>query len=79
MPILKREEQSRPTVTEAEFGGILANAQKRYRVVFALLAGIGLRVGETMALKPTDLSQDFRVLLVRRSIWHGQEQAHPTS
>jgi integrase len=78
MPILKREAQHRPTVTEAELGKILATAQKRYCVLFASLAGTGLRIGEALALKPTDFSPDFRVLFVRRSIWHGQEQAPKT-
>jgi len=78
MPILKREEQHRPTVTEAELGEILASTSKRWAVLFALLAGTGLRIGEALALKPTDLSPDRRVLQVRRSIWHGQEQAPKT-
>lgn len=74
MPILKREEQHRPTVTEAELGEILASTSERWAVLFALLAGTGLRIGEALALKPTDLSDDCRVLHVIRSIWHGQEQ-----
>jgi integrase len=78
MPILKREEQRRPTVTEAELGEILANTHKRYGLLFALLAGTGLRIGEALGLKLTDLSPDYRVLHVRRSIWHGQEQAPKT-
>jgi integrase len=78
MPILKREEQRRQTVTEAELGEILANAHKRYGLLFALLAGTGLRIGEALGLKPADFSSDCRVLHVRRSIWHGQEQAPKT-
>lgn len=78
MPILKKEEQYRPTVTEAELGEILASARKRYVVLFALLAGTGLRIGEALGLKPADLSPDRRILYVRRSIWHGQEQQPKT-
>jgi len=78
MPVLKREEQHRPTVTEEELGEILASTSKRWAVLFALLAGTGLRIGEALALKPTDLSADCRVLHVKRSIWHGQEQAPKT-
>ena len=78
MPILKREEQHRPTVTEAELGEILASTSERWAVLFALLTGTGLRIGEALALKPTDLSADCRVLHVKRSIWHGQEQAPKT-
>jgi integrase len=78
MPILKREEQHRPTVTEAELGEIFANAHKRYGLLFALLAGTGLRIGEALGLKTADFSSDCRVLHVRRSVWHGQEQAPKT-
>jgi integrase len=78
MPILKREEQHRPTVTVAELGEILASTNKRYRVLFALLAGTGLRIGEALGLKPADFSTDCRILQIRRSIWHGQEQAPKT-
>jgi integrase len=79
MPILKREEQHRPTVTEAELAEILTSTSKRWAVLFALLAGTGLRIGEALALKRTDLSPDCRVLNVRRSIWQGQEQAPKTA
>lgn len=78
MPILKREEQHRPTVTEAELEEILATASKRYGLLFALLAGTGLRIGEALALRSIHFSPDCRVLQVRRSIWHGQEQAPKT-
>jgi integrase len=78
MPILKKEEQHRPTVTETEVGEILATANKRYGLLFALLAGTGLRIGEALGLKAEDLSEDCSVLSVQRSIWRGQEQAPKT-
>ena len=78
LPIVRKELQHRPTVTAEELGEILASAKGRYRVLFALLAGTGLRIGEALALKTTDLSPDCRVLHVRRSIWHGREQEPKT-
>lgn len=78
LPIVEKENQHRPTVTEAEIEGILANTKTKYAVLFALLAGTGLRIGEALGLKATDLSPDCRILYVRRSIWHGQEQAPKT-
>lgn len=78
LPIVQRERQHRPTVTEAELGEILASTKKRYAVLFALLAGTGLRIGEALGLKSIDLSPDCRVLHVRRSVWHGQEQLPKT-
>ena len=47
-------------------------------MLFTLLAGTGLRIGEALALKKTDVSSDCRVLFVRRSIWHGKEQQPKT-
>jgi integrase len=78
MPIVCEKEQSRPTVTGAEVEAILACSRERYVVLFALLAGTGLRIGEALALKATDLSPDCRVLHVRRSIWRGKEQLPKT-
>jgi integrase len=43
-----------------------------------LLAGTGLRIGEALALKASDFADDFRVLRVTRSIWHGREQSPKT-
>lgn len=74
MPIVQKEKQPRPTVTVEELGEILANSKGRYYVLFALLAGTGLRIGEALALKASDLLPDCRLLYVKRSIWHGQEQ-----
>ena len=78
LPIVQKEKQHRPSLTEAELGKILAKAKGRWFVLFALLAGTGLRIGEALGLKPTDLSPDCRVLFVRRSIYHGQEQSPKT-
>jgi integrase len=78
LPIVKKEEQHRPAITESELGEILGSVRERYSVFFALLAGTGLRIGEALALKPSDLSPDCRVLYVRRSIWHGHEQEPKT-
>jgi integrase len=78
MPIVRKELQHRPTVTEAELSEILSKAKERYAVLFALLAGTGLRIGEALALKVTDLSTDCSTVYVRRSIWHGHEQEPKT-
>ena len=67
-----------PTVTETELAEILAGAKDRMRVLFALLAGTGLRIGEALVLKVSDLSSDCRIIRIERSIWRGQEQLVPT-
>jgi integrase len=43
LPIVNKEEQYRPTITEQELTKILANSKGRYFALFALLAGTGLR------------------------------------
>lgn len=74
MPIVQREQQHRPSLTETEVVEILASTSKRYASLFAVLAGTGLRIGEAQALKATDFTSDCRVLRVSRSVWHGKEQ-----
>jgi integrase len=78
LPIVRKDAQHRPTITHAELGDILASTKGRYAILFALLAGTGLRIGEALALKTTDLSPNCRILRVRRSIWHGREQEPKT-
>ena len=74
LPIVDPSKQHRPTVTAEKVGEVIGLSPYRLAVMFALLAGTGLRAGEALALKPTDFSPDFRVLHVTRSIWHGREQ-----
>jgi integrase len=65
-------------VTATDLGTILPGVKTKYAVLFALLAGTGLRIGEALAVRSTDFGPDCRVLHVRRSIWRGQEQEPKT-
>jgi len=78
LPIIRKELQRRPTLTETEVTEVLASTKGRCAALFALLAGTGLRIGEALGVKSTDLESDYRVLHVRRSIWQGQEQEPKT-
>ena len=78
LPIIEPQKQRRPTVTRAEVEAILSTTSKRWAKLFALLAGTGLRIGEALGLRTDDLSNDCSILQVRRSIWHGREQAPKT-
>lgn len=78
LPIVRSEEQNRQTINQSELEEILGKAKGRYFVLFALLAGTGLRIGEALALKPTSFTQDCSISFVRRSIWRGKEQAPKT-
>jgi integrase len=54
LPVVRKDKQRRPAVTEAELAEILSDVKKRkYVVLFALLAGTGLRIGEALALRST--------------------------
>lgn len=79
LPIVDPKRQRRPTVTKTELEGIIARSKKRWGLFYAFLAGTGLRVGEGVAVKVEDLTDECTVLNVTRSIWHGQEQAPKTS
>lgn len=52
LPKVNKREQHRPTFTAKEISSIVANARRPlYKVLFALLAGSGLRIGELLALE----------------------------
>jgi integrase len=74
LPIVDKNKQRRPTLTANEVSAIIEGAGTRYKPLFALLAGTGLRIGEALALKVSDFDHDCRTLFVKRSIWHGKEQ-----
>jgi integrase len=87
LPIVERAKQRRPTVTAAELGEILASVKSRYHMLFALLAGTGLRIGEGLAIRvgvaPSKdysyLTEDCRMVYVNKSIWGGVEQDTKTA
>jgi integrase len=75
LPIVNEKKQSKPTVTVGEVEQIISLAKGRYRVLFALLAGTGLRIGEALGLKVGEhVSADCRTLYIRQSVWNGKEQ-----
>ena len=78
LPIVRKEEQQRQTITADEVNTVIVRSHQRERVLFALLAGAGLRIGEALAVKREDFSQDFLTLRVTRSLWKGAEQAPKT-
>jgi integrase len=79
LPIVDKARQNRPTVTTAELEAILSGVKRKYAVLFALMAGTGLRAGEALALKASDLSSDCRLLHVQRSVWRCKEQTPKTT
>jgi len=74
LPLVIKEKQNRPTITETEISALLKNVNERYAVLVALVAGTGLRIGEALALRTEDFDPDCQVLHVKRSVWHRCEQ-----
>jgi len=75
LPIVNEKKQSKPAFTVREVEQIVSRAKGRYRVLFALLAGTGLRIGEALGLKVGEhVSEDCKTLYIRQSVWNGTEQ-----
>jgi len=64
--------------TEEQLKRIIEAAQGQYRVLFAVLAGTGMRIGEAAGLYVEDVDIQNQVIHVRRSIWKGQDLAPKT-
>jgi integrase len=75
LPIVNERKQSKPAYVATEVEQIVSTAKGRYRVLFALLAGSGLRPGEALGLRVGEhISPDCNTLYVRQSVWNGKEQ-----
>jgi integrase len=79
LPVIDEKKQCKPAFTATEVDQILARAKGRYKVLFALLAGTGLRIGEALGLElGKHLSGDFSTIYVRQSVWRGIVQPPKT-
>jgi integrase len=79
LPVIVEKKQRKPSLTASEAEQVLARAKGRYKVLFTLLAGTGLRIGEALGLKIGDhLSGDFSTIRVRQSVWRGSIQTPKT-
>lgn len=79
LPVIDEKKQRKPSLTTYEVEQILTRARGRYKVLFALLAGTGLRIGEAFGLKLGEhVSGDFLTIRVRQSVWRGSVQTPKT-
>jgi integrase len=78
VPIVEKDKQKRQTVTGEEITDVISRSKGRYLVLFAALAGSGMRIGEGLALKPEDFSSVCRVIHITHAIWRGKDQAPKT-
>jgi len=75
LPIVNERKQSKPAFNAWEVEQIISMAKGRYRILFALLPGTRLRIGEALGLKVGDhISADCKTLYVRQSVWNCKEQ-----
>jgi integrase len=63
------EEQNAPSFTAAEIEAIISKADGQDKILYALLAGSGLRIGEAFALQVEDVCDTM--IHVKRSAWEG--------
>src|ERR1019366_8598092 len=78
LPVIDPTKQHRPTLSKTEIETNLAAMKPRYRMLVALVAGTGLRIGEALGVRVDDFSSDCRVLHIRRSVWRRKEQEPKT-
>ena len=64
--------------TEEQLKRIIEAARGQYHVLFAVLAGTGMRIGEAAGLYVEDVDIQSQVVHVRRSIWKGEDLAPKT-
>jgi integrase len=76
LPIVRNQHQ--PKFTTDTMSAIVQNATGQYRVLYAVLAGSGLRIGEALGLEVQHVSKDGHALHVRQSVWEGKIQRPKT-
>jgi integrase len=76
MPVIANQHQ--PTFNAETMSAIVEKADGQEQVLYALLAGSGLRVGEALGLEIKHLSSDCRTIAVEQSCWQGDIQAPKT-
>lgn len=71
--------QRRPAFSSEVVTKIIEATEGRERILFALLAGSGLRIGEALGLEIRHLSPDCRTITVEQSVWNGRIQTPKTT
>jgi integrase len=67
LPAVVKRGQNTPTVEASEVETILGAAKQRYRVLYALLTGSGLRIAEALGLElGKHLSKDCSIIFIRQ-------------
>jgi integrase len=79
--VLPEKAITRPSrfFTADQVRAILAELQGWHRVMLAIAAMTGLRIGEILALKVSDFDFERKLLTVHRSVWRGKLSTPKTS
>jgi len=77
LPIVR--DQRQPKFTSETMSAIVKAVDGGHRVLYALLAGSGLRIGEALGLEIAHISSDRRTIQVRQSVWEGTTQRPKTA
>jgi integrase len=76
IPLVGKQHQ--PTFTPETMTAIVQKAVGQEQVLYSLLAGSGLRVGEALGLEVKHFSPDCRTITVEQSCWEGEIQTPKT-
>jgi len=76
LPVI--ENQKQPTFTAETMSAIVEKTSGQDQILYALLAGTGLRVGEAFGLEVRHLSTDCRTITVEQSCWQKSIQTPKT-
>jgi integrase len=78
LPKLNPAKQATPSFEVSQIQTIVGKAKGQYAVLYSLLAGAGLRIGEALGLRVEHLLNDCATVSVVQSIWHGKLQSPKT-
>jgi len=76
LPIVEKQHQ--PVFSAETMSAIVSKADRQEQVLYSLLAGSGLRVGEAFGLEIKHLSADCRTIKIEQSMWAGKLQTPKT-
>jgi integrase len=71
-------EQHQPVFTSEQVTEIVARSKGQDRMLFALLAGTGMRAGEAFGLTIENIFADCSTITIKQSVWGGQVQSPKT-
>jgi len=74
----KPQKPKQPYFNDEQLRRIITGCDGQYRVLFALLAGTGMRIGEASGLHVDDVDLTNCVITIRRAVWNGREQSPKT-